>query len=347
MQNNKSWFIIPAESGIQYFEFYLRPLAFADPVALAFLDFLRPVKLVEPREQFFRVIGYRELPLFHLALFHRAVTSLAAAIPNLLIGEHGLVFRAPIHWRFRLVRQTFFEKLRKNPLVPFVILWITGHDFAREIKRRAHARNLFFHIGNVRTRPFPGVQAALDRRVLGRQAKGVKTDRIQNVFATHAHEARENIRHGKGIPMPDVQIAGRIGKLDESVIIFFSRNAVARQIELGLLPNRLPLLFYFLVIIFHALGNNFNIFLCNTRLPATNSSFFQLYFLSSKSVTLPPASTTSKAAAAQSQGRRPIATMKSKRPLFTYAVLTPNCGIPFTKAWVPSRGSMSQKSFLP
>ncbi len=50
-----------------------------------------------------------------------------------------------------------------------------------------------------------------DRGVLGRQAEGVEPHREEDVVAAHALKAGEDVGHGEGVPVADVQHAGGIG----------------------------------------------------------------------------------------------------------------------------------------
>ncbi len=72
-------------------EINLGAFAAADPVALHGAHFFRPaVELVEAVEQLLRIRGDAEEPLHQVALLHdRVFVPPAAAVDDLLIGEHG------------------------------------------------------------------------------------------------------------------------------------------------------------------------------------------------------------------------------------------------------------------
>ena len=65
-------------------------------------------------------------------LHHRKFPS---AVNDFLVSQSDFVFRTPVDCHFRLVSQTFFEKLQKYPLRPFVIFRISCINFPRPVKR--------------------------------------------------------------------------------------------------------------------------------------------------------------------------------------------------------------------
>ena len=88
---------------------HLGALRAADPVALHGLHVGRPDDAVEVLEQPVRVLGDAEEPLLELARLHGGAAALAAAVDHLLVGEHGLVLRAPVHRRLAPVGQPALE----------------------------------------------------------------------------------------------------------------------------------------------------------------------------------------------------------------------------------------------
>ena len=72
----------------------------ADPVALHRLQRVGPVQPVEVVEQAVGVGGDAHHPLAHVALEHREVAAVAAAVGgDLLVGQHRAQARAPVHRR--------------------------------------------------------------------------------------------------------------------------------------------------------------------------------------------------------------------------------------------------------
>ncbi len=72
--------------------------ALADPVRLHRLHAVGPARHpVEIREELLRVVGDAQEIHRDLALLHRRAGAPAASVDHLLVGEHGLVDRIPVH----------------------------------------------------------------------------------------------------------------------------------------------------------------------------------------------------------------------------------------------------------
>src|SRR3989338_7551584 len=98
-------------------------------------------------------------------------------------------------------------------------------------------------------RPRTRVDAPLQCSILGRKPECVKPDGKQHSPPPQALKARENIRHGKCIPMSDMQVAGRIRKLDQQVIILLEARGISNPKGSLRFPVPLPLLFNFFMIV--------------------------------------------------------------------------------------------------
>ena len=95
-----------------------------DPVALGLFGGFGPVETVEVVQQPARVVGDAEEPLLERPLLHFGAAPLALAVDDLLIGEDGLVVRAPIDGRALLIGQSALKQLQEKPLCPLVIVRI-------------------------------------------------------------------------------------------------------------------------------------------------------------------------------------------------------------------------------
>ena len=136
-------------------EIHIGAFAASDPVALHGADLLRPAfHAVEALQQFLCIVGDAERPLLEFALLDRRVfVTPAAAVHDLLIGEHGGTVRAPVHLALLSVGQALLKQLEEEPLVPAVILGQAGCDLARPVIAEAEALHLCLHGGNVVERP--------------------------------------------------------------------------------------------------------------------------------------------------------------------------------------------------
>ena len=81
-------------------------LGAADPVLLHQPHFFRPaVELVERVQQILGIVADLEEPLRQLALLDQRAGAPAAAVDHLLVGEHGLIDRVPVHLRLLALDQ--------------------------------------------------------------------------------------------------------------------------------------------------------------------------------------------------------------------------------------------------
>ena len=81
----------------------------------------------------------------------------------------------------------------------------------------------------------------LDGGVFRRQSESVKADRRQDVKTAHFLETRVDVRRRKIVPVPDVQIAGRIREHHEMIKIFLSADFVANIMNPAFRPRILRL----------------------------------------------------------------------------------------------------------
>ena len=70
-----------------------------------------------PREQIFRVVADLEEPLRQLALLDHRARAPAAAVDDLLVGEHGLIDRIPVHLRLLALDQSRLQEVEKHLLL--------------------------------------------------------------------------------------------------------------------------------------------------------------------------------------------------------------------------------------
>ena len=193
--------------------------ALADPVLLHQPHALGPaVQVVRVRgvgdvgEQLVGVVGDGEVVAGDLAPLDRRAAAPAAAVDDLLVGEHRLVDRVPVHHLGLLVGNALFEHLQEEPLVPTVVVGVAGGDLARPVEREAERLHLRLHVGDVVARPFRRRHVVVDGRVLGRQPEGVPAHRHQHVEALHPQVARHHVVDGVVADVAHVQLAARVGQ---------------------------------------------------------------------------------------------------------------------------------------
>jgi len=99
-------------------------------------------------EQVVGVLGDAEEPLLELADLDERAAALAAPVDDLLVGQHGLVVRAPLHRRLLAVGQAVLEELQEDPLRPAVIRRLVGGELARPVDRDAPPAQLLLEGGD-------------------------------------------------------------------------------------------------------------------------------------------------------------------------------------------------------
>ena len=113
----------------------------ADPVPLLCQHPVGPVplQLSHVVQQAVGVVGDLEEPLDQVAADDQRVAALAAAADDLLVGQDGLVHRAPVRRRKPPVGQPAVEQLQEEPLRPVVVVGVTGVELRGPSRR--HTRS--------------------------------------------------------------------------------------------------------------------------------------------------------------------------------------------------------------
>src|SRR2546427_106777 len=211
-------------------EHELDALAPADPVALQRDSALGPVKPVEVREQPLGVVGDPEEPLLEGALLHRRAAALAAAVDDLLVGKHSLVFGAPVHRRALPVRESGSEQLQEEPLRPLVVGGVGGRELVAPVEHPAEAPQLAPEVLDVLWDQPRRIGADRERVVLRVDPERIEADRLEHVVALQPLEAAVDVRAGEGEHVPHVQSLGRGGGGHHEGV-----KRRARAVEIGLI----------------------------------------------------------------------------------------------------------------
>ena len=165
-----------------------------------------------------------ETELVHgLALFFRREVCVETAILGLALTDLELLDElGDGAGLLGLVIEPRVINLQEDPLRPLVELRIRGSDRAARIVAETQHAQLTAHVLNIGHRGGARVRTGLDGILLGRQAEGVITQRVQDVLAQHAVKASVSIRRDVAQRVADVQAhAGGIGEhvLDVELVL--------------------------------------------------------------------------------------------------------------------------------
>ena len=219
----------------------LGALALADPVALHRHHAFGPAgQPVAPRQQFLGVVGDLEEPSLDLALDDLGVAAPAAAGLHLLVGQHRLARRAPVHAGALAIGQAALQHLDEDELLPLVIRGIAGRELAVPVVGDPHLAELGAHVVDVLVGPDRRMHAVLDGRVLGGQPEGVPAHRVQHVEAAHPLVAGEQVADRVDAHVAHVDAARRVREHLEAVELRPGRVLDGAELP-ALLPAGLPL----------------------------------------------------------------------------------------------------------
>ena len=200
-------------------------LALADPVLLHQLHTLGPARQVvlHVLQQLGRVLRDLQVVAGDLALFHQGARAPAAAVDHLLVGQHGLVHRVPVHHLGAALGDAGLQHLQEQPLVPLVVLGRAGRDLAAPVDGQAHGQHLSLHVGDVVVGPLRGGYLVLHRRVFRGQAEGVPAHGHEHVEALHPQMTGQHVVDGVVAHVPHVQLAAGVGQHGAGVELLLAR----------------------------------------------------------------------------------------------------------------------------
>jgi hypothetical protein len=136
--------------------------------------------VVEVRQQATRVVGDPEEPLLEEALLHHRAAGLARTADHLLVGEHGLVERAPVHGALLLVGEPLLVELQEDPLRPLVVARVSGGELVAPVHHEPGALQLPAEVVDVARDQLCRMDANLDGEVLRVDAERVVAERLED-----------------------------------------------------------------------------------------------------------------------------------------------------------------------
>ena len=212
----------------------------ADPVLLHQPDFFRPaVERLQRVEQVLAVVGDGEEPLRQLALLDRRAGAPALAVDHLLVGEHGLVDRVPVHLGGLARDQAGVEEIEEQALLLRVILDVAGGELAATSRATGPSTSAARASPRCCRRSIASDAPCSAGGVLRRHAEGVPAHRMQDVVAARALIAGEHVAHRVVPHVAHVDAPGRVGEHLQHVV--FRARVVGRRLEHAtLVPDGLP-----------------------------------------------------------------------------------------------------------
>ena len=196
------------------------------------------------REQGGCFLGDAEEPLRQPPLLDGGARPPAATVDHLLVGQHGAVHRVPIDEALAPEGQPGRQQIEEQFLLMAVIARVAARELARPVDRQAHALHLAAHGLDIGPGPDVGMDAAIPRRVLRRQAEGVPSHRVHDGEAARPLVARDHVAERVVADVPHVDFAARVGEHLEHVVFrrVAGRDVLDREAALsrpGCLPARL------------------------------------------------------------------------------------------------------------
>ena len=198
-------------------------------------------RVSERFEQLLRIGRDAEEPLRKRALLDRRTGAPTLAVDHLLVGEYRLVHRIPVDDRFSSIGEIGFKEIDEHPLLVRVIAGMAGGDLTVPVERQPHGLELAAHRRDVVVGPLGGMDLALHRRVLRRQAESVPTHRMDNVETLGAFVPRHHVAHGVIADVAHMDAPRWIGEHLQD-IVFRTIGGVSDLERSPIVPGFLPLL---------------------------------------------------------------------------------------------------------
>ena len=229
---------------------YFCPLRFAYPVTLHGKYPIRPAafQLLQIFQQLVSIGGNTQKPLRQLLLFHRSIAAPAAPLFHLFVGQYGMTLGAPVLRGLFAIYQSLFQPAQKKQLFPLIVFRMAGCQLAPPVIGIPQTSQLRPHVVDIGISPFGGMNIVLDGRVLGGKAKRVPPHGVQDIISLHSAETGHHVAYGIVAHMPHVNVAGRIRKHLQDIILGPGRIRFTRK-NPTFRPQFLPFFFNALRII--------------------------------------------------------------------------------------------------
>ena len=204
----------------------------------------QPSSLSRSRRKFVGIFRDAQKPLLEFALLDQSIfVAPAAAVHDLLIGEHGRTFRTPVDFALLAIGQALLVELEKEPLVPAVVVGQAGGDFAGPVVGEAQALHLRLHVGDIARASIGAAACCSGWLRFLREAERIPSHGMKDVIAVHPHVACERVADGVVAHVSHVQRAGGIGQHFKNVVFPFRGVGLGGVKGRVLLPRSEPFFF--------------------------------------------------------------------------------------------------------
>ena len=106
---------------------------FTNPILLHCFDALRPTQSIKTREQLLCIGRDIEVITRDFTFLYQSSRAPTTTIDYLLICQDCLIDRIPIYYLSFAIRNSLFEHLQKEPLIPTIVIWTASGYFTRPI----------------------------------------------------------------------------------------------------------------------------------------------------------------------------------------------------------------------
>ena len=167
----------------------------AYPVSLHGNYPFRPsVKIIEAVYEFLRIIRYPYEPLFQSTLDYRCAAAPANPVTNnLFVCKNCLAVFTPVDGSVLPVYKSFFIELEKEPLVPFIVIYVACLYPASPVITVTCSFELTGHVFDIAPCPLSRREFHFYCRVFGGHPESVETHGIENIISLHPEESRQKI----------------------------------------------------------------------------------------------------------------------------------------------------------
>ena len=204
---------------------------------------LDEIDMVQPVQQFLRVLGDAQHPLALDPPHHLAAAALTHAAHHFFVGQAAFAAGAPVDGHFGLIAQAVFQQFQKNPLGPFIVGGIGGVDLTCVVEAETQALELLAEVVDVLFGDHGRMDLVFDGIVLRGQAKGIITDGVKDVVALHAALAGDDVQRRVGAWMAHMQaISAGVGELDQAIVFGLVAGKLGIE-HAAVQPTLLPFLF--------------------------------------------------------------------------------------------------------